>query len=281
MSDSFVVNFYLKNSPISGKIVVLKSLLRDAYLNHGFTYSTQKLVALNTALVAVVGNSIKYPAIVTSQVQSANGAPKYLVSELYSHYKIRTFARLEAGENFVFDNSFLVLTVDWEEEKQRRYQSVIKIESDNFEKVFDEYFMQSQQTPTKIKTYFNQDAGSDYPMLSMISIERNPYNENNYSDDPWEKAQIFFSTIRDQELVDLDKNYINLLKNVFPEDEVVFANFTEFRWECKCSHEGFKNILKQMNFDELKELESGDESLEIECNYCGKEYFIKTTELTD
>lgn len=263
--NSFIVSFYFKNTPISGKLLVLNSALEEAVKRVDVNSSGKEIIACNMALVSVIGHTMKHPAIITSQIHSGE---KYLISEFYDAYKIRTYAKLCDEKDFTLDdNSFLMLTVDWEKINKNRYQTIINPEKD-INSIFENYYMKSQQLKIKTKSYFEEGC------FSLLIIERNPYKEGSFHDDPWERAQIFLSTVTNDEMKLMVDNYTELLPKIFAEEEIILNNFTELRWQCKCSESRFKSILSQIDQNELKEFVTVN-GIEIDCHYCGKKYNIK------
>ena len=61
-------------------------------------------------------------------------------------------------------------------------------------------------------------------------------------------------------------DYLNML---FPENEILEERY--IRYECDCSRERFMGSLLALSKNDLKEL-AKEESIEIKCEFCNKEY---------
>src|SRR5690606_16986980 len=86
----------------------------------------------------------------------------------------------------------------------------------------------------------------------------------------WDRALAITATIQDDELLDLDSD--TLMRRLFWEETVVAFEPEEVRWWCPCTRERVANMLRMLGQDEVQQILTEREHIDVSCNFCGKPY---------
>jgi molecular chaperone Hsp33 len=150
----------------------------------------------------------------------------------------------------------------------QRYQGMVGLQAENLSMAFEDYFMQSEQLPTRIMLFTNglQAAG--------VLIQQLP--DSIASAEDWQRAQALFETLSAEELFGLDPDEI--LFRLFHEESVRVLETQPLAFGCSCSRARVESTLVSLGQAEIEQTiaETGD--ITVHCDFCGQGYHFTAEE---
>jgi molecular chaperone Hsp33 len=169
------------------------------------------------------------------------------------------------------------MTIDPETGRDR-YQGVVAIEGETLALCAEQYFAQSEQTPTRVRLAVGQlhDAkGRSWRSGGMIIQNIAGDETRGQTEEAWEKAQALFSTVGEDELLDPQIPPETLLYRLFHEDGVRLYRPTPLGSFCRCSEERVVGMLRTFPEAEREEMTEADGRIRVTCEYCSKTYALE------
>jgi molecular chaperone Hsp33 len=262
----------------------------------------------------MLGSALKIDGRFILQTQS-DGPVRMLVVDFTAPDKVRACARfdkarvaaaIESGEvsgGALLGNGHLAMTID-QGTDMNRYQGLVALEGGSLEDVAHEYFLRSEQIPTKVRLAVAEElrAGSGGAthswraggiMLQFLpkaterarvadldpgdapeGIERHTVAE----DDAWAEGQALISTVEDVELIDPSLSSERLAYRLFHEPGVRVFRAVTLRAECSCSRDNVEAMLKSFSQDDRDHMvEEG--KISVTCEFCSANYQFAPAEI--
>lgn len=307
--DDSVLPFAVEALDVRGRVVRLGHSLDELLANHGYPKLVSRLVAEAAALATLLASSLKFAGRFTLQTQT-DGPVSMLVVDIQAPGKMRAYAnfdaarveaagdRYDAGE--LMGKGHLAMTIEHPGETNR-YQGIVALEGGNLEAAAHQYFMQSEQIPTRVRLAVAEEMqagkGSNWHAGGLLvqflpreaarakqadldpgdSPEGTPRHEVK-PDDAWIEAQSLVATIEDVELIDPALSSERLLWRLFNERGVKVFKPQTVAAECRCSRERLLSILNNFSADERAGMvENGH--VGVKCEFCGKRYEFEPEEI--
>jgi molecular chaperone Hsp33 len=174
-------------------------------------------------------------------------------------------------------DGLFVMTIDPSSGRDR-YQGVTAIEGETLALCAEQYFAQSEQVPTRVRLAVGevQDAGgrrwrSGGVMIQNIAEDdaRGPTHE------AWERAEMLFQTLGEDELVDPQVPPETLLYRLFHEDGVRLFTAKPLRAFCRCSESGVRGMLRAFPEEDRRDMVEADGRIHVTCEYCSRIYDVE------
>jgi molecular chaperone Hsp33 len=154
-----------------------------------------------------------------------------------------------------------------------RYQGMTAIEGETLALCAEQYFVQSEQTPTRVRLAVGQVDGVS--RAGGVLIQYIAADETRGStEDAWRRTQAFFETIGEDELVDPDLSSNQLLFNLFHEDGVRVFDPRMLAAVCRCSQERIESVLKSFEAAEREDMVEPDGKIHVTCEFCSRLYAV-------
>lgn len=156
-----------------------------------------------------------------------------------------------------------------------RYQGVTPIEGETLALCAEQYFAQSEQTPTRVllSTARVQTEGPAHWRAGGMIIQNIAGDAARGStEDAWDTVQTLFQTLGEDELVDPTISGDTLLFRLFHEDGVRVFERTPLKAFCRCSEERIITVLRSFPMEEREEMVQKDGAIEVTCEYCSRVY---------
>jgi molecular chaperone Hsp33 len=159
-----------------------------------------------------------------------------------------------------------------------RYQGVTEIQGETLALCAEQYFAQSEQTPTRIRLAVGQAeeawrAGGFLVQYVAADEARGSTLE------AWTRTQAFFETIGEDELIDADLPSNTLLYRLFHEDGVRVFGSRPLRAFCRCSQQRIETVLRSFGPDERADMVEDDGKIHVTCEYCSRVYAVEPAAL--
>jgi molecular chaperone Hsp33 len=146
--------------------------------------------------------------------------------------------------------------------KAERYQSIVPLSEINLSRCLEHYYRQSVQLPTVF--LLGADAGRAAGIMLQALPERTPGSGR------WQQLL--------REVKDLDALRMSrlddeaLLGALFPDDDIRLFDPEPVQFHCDCSLERIENMLRMLGPNELVDLISDQDPVEIRCEFCNALY---------
>src|SRR5512141_293884 len=161
-TDDLVAAFQIEGFPVRGRIARLGASLHDVLTRHDYPEPVANLLGEACALAALVGSNLKFEGRLIIQAQGS-GPVRYVVADYDTSGGLRGYCRFDeaevakASEGFVrpgarslLGDGVFIMTVDQGADMDR-YQGVTAIEGETLALCAEQYFAQSEQTPTRVR----------------------------------------------------------------------------------------------------------------------------------
>ena len=286
--DDLVAAFQIEGWPVRGRIARLGAAIDEILTRHAYPEPVANLLGEACALAALVGSSLKIEGRLIVQAQG-DGPVSYVVCDYDSEGSLRGYCRYdearvaEVSQGFVrpgartlLGDGLFVMTIDQGPDTER-YQGVTAIEGETLALCAEQYFDQSEQTPTRVRLAVAQlqtEDGFVWRAGGMLLQNIAEDQARGSTQDVWERAQALFETLGEDELVDPTVPPEVLLFRLFHEDGVRLEQARPLRAFCRCSEERIRAVLQSFSLEERADMVEPDGAIKVTCEYCSRTYAI-------
>lgn len=291
--DDIVAPFQIEAEPVRGRVVRLGPAIHEILSGHAYPEPVANLLGEACALAALVGSSLKFDGRLIVQAQG-DGPVRYVVADYDTAGSLRGYCRFDAEEVAKLSNGFarpgaksllgggvFVMTVDQGPDMDR-YQGMTPIEGETLALCAEQYFAQSEQTPTRVRLAVGQadvGQGPQWRAGGMLIQNIAEDDTRGSTEEAWNRSQAFFETIGEDELVDPTISAETLLFRLFHEDGVRLFEAKALQAFCRCSEERIATVLQSFGADERAEMVEDDGKIHVTCEYCSRVYDVDPADL--
>ena len=267
--------FLFQDTHVRGQIAHLDKTFQTILKQHAYPPMIQYLLGEMLISCLLLTGNIKFEGEISLQFQGDERFP-LLIAQCDHQFNLRAYAKfsehLEAEDYAqAFLKGQLVVTMN-QYQKTSHYQSQISIISTSMAENLMHYFAQSEQLTTQIWLAANeyQTAG----MMLQLMPEQNSQQREYF----WEYAVKLGETLREEELLQLDNE--TLLQRLYHETEVILFDSRAARFQCKCSEEKMKQVIKILGEDDAQKLLSEQGKIDICCDFCNQHFSFDAIDTT-
>lgn len=270
-----IQRFLFDETDIRGEVCSLETAFKEAYAHQNFPIALTPLFGEFLAGAALLSEVLKFEGILTLQARG-DGPVALIMAESNHRGEVRGIVRMrEDHENTqTFDSMDLhtlmgegLMTITIDPDKGKRYQGVVPIQAPKLAEALQGYFEQSEQLPTQIQLFANNDACGGL-FLQCLPAQLVPDEEQRQ--EIWQTATHLASTITEDELFSLESE--SLLTRLFHEMKCRVFTAKELKFYCSCSRERSANALQSLGYDDALALLQERKIIKIDCQFCGKMY---------
>src|ERR1700748_1529153 len=245
--DDAVIPFEVNALDLRGRMTRMGPALDEILHKHDYPAPVGKLLGEAIVLTTLLGSSLKFEGRFILQTQT-DGPVSFLIVDFQSPDRLRAYARYDAtrlkqGQNSgaLLGKGHLAMTID-QGPDMSRYQGLVALEGGNLEDAAHEYFLRSEQIPTKVRLAVGEEwrgGESDGPKhrwraggMLLQFLPKAPERARQRDlhpgdapegvtthtvaeDDAWVEGQSLISTVEDVELIDPDLAGERLLYRLF------------------------------------------------------------------
>jgi len=299
--DDAVLPFEVASLDLRGRLTRLGPTLDDALAKHDYPPAVGKLLGEAIVLTTLLGSSLKFDGRFILQTQT-DGPVSFLIVDFQAPNRLRAYARFDArrlkdgqDSGALLGRGHLAMTIDQGAEMSR-YQGLVALEGGNLEDAAHEYFLRSEQIPTRVRLAVGEEwrggggpkhhwrAGgmllqflpkaperARQPDLHPGDAPQGSVTHTIEQDDAWVEGQSLISTVEDVELIDPDLSAERLLYRLFHERGVrVFAPLP-LRAQCSCSRDAVSAMLRSFAPDDRAGMVK-DGKVVVTCEFCSSVY---------
>ena len=267
MQTDYVQRFLFEDLDIRGRLVCLTGAWQRMLDGRAYPEEIACLLGHTTALNVLLGANQKGAGRVTLQVQGS-GPVRLLVSDCTPELQIRGMATYEPRLNGVFSERSLLgdgrLSVTLEDMKSGQlYQSLVPLEGETLEQIFEHYLAQSEQLSAFLRLYADRGA------LCGLLLEKLP-NADAKDPDGWNRVQHLAATLTLDETRDAQP--YDLLTRVFPEELMRVFRLYPVQYHCPYDEGKVKDMLRGLGRQEVEAILAEQGEVVIRNEMCNHEY---------
>ncbi len=305
--DDTVMPFEVAKLDLRGRVVRLGPAVDEILSRHAYPQPVAKLLGEALVLTVMLGSSLKIDGRFILQTQS-DGPVRMLVVDFIAPDKVRACARFDkdrvaaaiaAGKTAgtaLLGKGHLAMTID-QGPDMNRYQGLVALDGSSLEDVAHEYFLRSEQIPTRIRLAVAEElraasGGATHRWraggIMLQFLPKSPERARTADldpgdapegtaphavkeDDAWIEGQALISTVEDIELIDPSLSSERLVYRLFHEPGVRVFRANPLRAECSCSRDNVEAMLKSFSQDDRDHMVE-DGRISVTCEFCSANY---------
>jgi molecular chaperone Hsp33 len=300
--DDAVLPFEVSALDLRGRLTRMGPALDEILTKHDYPAPVGKLLGEAIVLTTLLGSSLKFDGRFILQTQT-DGPVSFLIVDFQAPDRLRAYARYDAtrlkqGQNSgaLLGKGHLAMTID-QGPDMSRYQGLVALEGGNLEDAAHEYFLRSEQIPTKVRLAVGEEwrGGGDGPkhrwraggmLLQFLPKAPERAQQRDLDpgdapegaithqveeDDAWVEGQSLIGTVEDVELIDPDLSGERLLYRLFHERGVRVFPPLPLRAQCSCSRDAVSAMLKSFAPTDRAEMVK-DGKVVVTCEFCSSVY---------
>ena len=267
MQTDYVQRFLFEDLDIRGRLVCLTESWQRMLDGRGYPADIAALLGHTTALNVLLGANQKGAGRVTLQVQGS-GPVKLLVADCTADLKIRGMASYETierksnSERSLLGDGRLAVTLE-DIKSGRLYQSLVPLEGETMQQIFEHYLAQSEQLDAFLRLY--ADGGA----LCGLLLEKLP-GADTRDPDGWNRVKHLASTLTLDETRDAQP--YDLLTRVFPEELMRVFRLYAVEYHCPYDEKKVKDMLRGLGRKEVEAILAEQGEVVIRNEMCNHEY---------
>lgn len=268
--------YLFENYAVRGEMVTVSESLQEILANHSYPLPVKTILAELLVATSLLTATLKFDGDITVQLQG-DGPMNLAVINGNNHQQLRGVARIQgeipegADMKTLIGNGYLVITITPEEGE--RYQGVVGLEGDTLAACLEDYFMRSEQLPTRLFIRTGEVDGK--PAAGGMLLQVLPAQETQVND--FEHLATLTETIKADELFTLPATEV--LWRLYHEEEVTLFDPQNVEFKCTCSRERCAGALKTLPDEELDSILAEDGEIDMNCDYCGSHYVFDAMDI--
>jgi molecular chaperone Hsp33 len=300
--DDAVLPFEVASLDLRGRLTRLGPALDDVLAKHDYPAPVGKLLGEAIVLTTLLGSSLKFDGRFILQTQT-DGPVSFLIVDFQAPDRLRAYARFDAARlkdgldsAALLGKGHLAMTID-QGPDMSRYQGLVALEGGNLEDAAHEYFLRSEQIPTRVRLAVGEEwrGGGDGPKhrwraggMLLQFLPKAPERARQpdlhpgdapegvvmpvvAEDDAWIEGQSLIATVEDVELIDPDLSGERLLYRLFHERGVRVFPPLPLRAQCSCSRDAVTSMLQSFAPKDRAEMVK-DGKVAVTCEFCSSVY---------
>lgn len=270
--------YLFENYAVRGELVTVSETWKQILENHSYPQPVKTILGELLVATSLLTATLKFAGDITVQLQG-DGPMSLAVINGNNRQQMRGVARVQgdvaddADLKTLVGNGYLVITITPEEGE--RYQGVVGLEGDTLAACLEDYFLRSEQLPTRlfIRTGDVDGAAAAGGMLLQVL----PAQETQAVD--FEHLATLTETIKAEELLTLPAQ--DVLWRLYHEEEVTLYDPQEVEFKCTCSRERCADALKTLPDEEVDSIIAEEGEIDMHCDYCGNHYLFNAMDIAE
>lgn len=262
--------------------VKLTSAWQTGLAHQHYPECVQRVLGELVSAAVLLATNIKFDGSLVLQLQG-DGPIALVVVECTADLSIRATVTLREGHDIPADGTLqsllnahgkgrfvVVLDPNRDTTDLEPYQGIVPLEGDSVAQVLELYMRNSEQLDTRI--WLASDAQNSAGLL----LQRLPDQGGTHDDDhesrneTWTRVCHLAGTVKYDELLSLDVD--TLIHRLFWEEDLIAFDPQEVRWHCPCTRERVANMLRMLGREEIEDILTERDKIDILCSFCGKPY---------
>lgn len=140
------------------------------------------------------------------------------------------------------------------------------------------YFVESEQTPSVVGLGVLMNKDNTVRCAGGFIIQLMPFASDEVIDNLEAKMSIIHSVTG---MLDQGMEAADILDFILGDMGLEITDTMPVRFKCNCSRERVERVLISMGKTQLEEISEGDEDIELNCQFCSKQYKFSPQEIRD
>lgn len=264
--NNYVQRFLLENLDIRGAVVHLDSIWQQMIKGRNYPWPVTQLLGEMSAVTLLLGENLKQTGRLTIQL-TGNGPVSMLVLDCSESLHLRGMAKCDPLVEArpvpdLLGNGRLLLTLDMPSMREC-YQSIVPLEGDSIAAIFEHYFRQSEQLPSRLFLITANDA------VFGLLLQKLP-NADQQDPDGWARAEALAATVHDHNLFDLNAEQI--LMRLFFEETIRIFDPQPVHYGCKEDPAKIYAMLRSLGREEVDSILREFGEIVVNDDICNREY---------
>jgi molecular chaperone Hsp33 len=270
--------YLFENVAVRGELVTVSETLEQVLANHTYPQPVKNVLAELLVATSLLTATLKFAGDITVQLQG-DGPMSLAVINGNNNQQLRGVARVQgdipenADLKALVGNGYLVITIAPEEGE--RYQGVVGLEGDTLAACLEDYFLRSEQLPTRLIIRTGEHEGK--MAAGGILLQVMPAQNAQAAD--FEHLATLTDTIKAEELFGLSAN--DVLWRLYHEEEVTVYDPQTVEFKCTCSRERCADALRTLPDEEVDSILADDGEIDMNCDYCGSHYVFNAMDIAE
>jgi len=270
--------YLFENVAVRGELVTVSETLEQVLTNHSYPQPVKNVLAELLVATSLLTATLKFAGDITVQLQG-DGPMSLAVINGNNNQQLRGVARVQgdipenADLKTLVGNGYLVITIAPEEGE--RYQGVVGLEGDTLAACLEDYFLRSEQLPTRLIIRTGEHDGK--MAAGGILLQVMPAQNAQTTD--FEHLATLTDTIKAEELFGLPAN--DVLWRLYHEEEVTVYEPQAVEFKCTCSRERCADALRTLPDEEVDSILADDGEIDMNCDYCGSHYVFNSMDIAE
>ncbi len=270
--------YLFENYAVRGELVTVSETWQHILENHDYPQPVKQVLGELLVATSLLTATLKFAGDITVQLQG-DGPLTMAVINGNNQQQMRGVARFQ-GEipadvdlKTLVGNGYLVITITPEEGE--RYQGVVGLEGDTLAACLEDYFMRSEQLPTRLFIRTGEVEGKAAAGGMLLQVL--PAQDNQIND--FEHLATLTETIKAEELLTLSAT--DVLWRLYHEEEVTVYDPQDVEFKCTCSRERCAGALKTLPPEEVDSILAEEGEIDMHCEYCGSHYLFNAMDIAE
>ncbi|MCU7785208.1 Hsp33 family molecular chaperone HslO [Lelliottia amnigena] len=263
---------------VRGELVTVSETWKQILENHNYPQPVKKVLGELLVATSLLTATLKFAGDITVQLQG-DGPMNMAVINGNNQQQMRGVARVQgdvpegADLKTLVGNGFLVITITPDEGE--RYQGVVGLEGDTLAECLEDYFLRSEQLPTRLFIRTGEIEGQ----LAAGGMLLQVLPAQNAQGNDFEHLATLTETIKTEELFTLPANEV--LWRLYHEEEVTLYDPQDVEFKCTCSRERCAGALRTLPDEEIDSIMAEDGEIDMNCDYCGSHYVFNAMDIAE
>jgi molecular chaperone Hsp33 len=268
--DDNLTRFFLEGGNVRGALVKLSQTWQNIAKRADYPPAVAQYLAQCSVASALFASSLKIDGRLSIHLRDA-GCIRTLFAECTMHGTLRGIVHFDAPVPEQIEikdlgpEAILAITIENQfstGKEPQRYQGLVGLQAKSLANAFESYFEQSEQLPTRLVLFNNQEQAVG------ILIQQMPNQAGNTDD--WHRAQLLLETCTAEELFSLTPE--QMLYRLFHEEKVRVLDSKELSFACSCTRERVQEALISLGKHEIEQTVAENGALTVHCDFCGQAY---------
>ncbi|MCP3850219.1 MAG: Hsp33 family molecular chaperone HslO [Gammaproteobacteria bacterium] len=273
MSDSKdkIHRFLFDKANIRGEITQLNDVWQTMQANHNYPEKVRQYLGEVVAASVLLSATLKFEGSMTIQA-SGDNAITLMVVECRNDFGVRAVAKFQesmiaalseegADIKTLLGAGNIIITIEQSKNKER-YQGIVALEGESVAEFLEGYLQRSEQLETRIFLACDEAA------VGGLLLQQLPGQSED--DDSWERVTHLGSTIKSEELLELEAKEI--LHRLYHEEDVRLFDPETVYFKCSCSRDKVTSMLRSISHQEASAIIKEQGNISVDCEFCGKTY---------
>ncbi|HKN04859.1 MAG TPA: Hsp33 family molecular chaperone HslO [Buttiauxella sp.] len=270
--------YLFENFAVRGELVTVSDTWQHIMENHDYPAPVKTILGELLVATSLLTATLKFDGDITVQLQG-DGPMNLAVINGNNNQQMRGVARFkgdipaDADLKTLVGNGYLVITIT--PAQGERYQGVVGLEGDTLAACLEDYFLRSEQLPTRLFIRTGDVDGK--PAAGGMLLQVLPAQDAQADD--FNHLAALTETIKAEELLTLPAN--DVLWRLYHEEEVTLYEPQMVEFKCTCSRERCADALRTLPDEEVNSIIAEDGEVDMNCDYCGNHYVFNAMDIAE